>query len=359
MGHMDKIKVLIIEDSKMMQEILRKILSSDPDIQIVGTADDPLIARELIKKLNPDVLTLDIMLPHMDGITFLKNLMRLHPMPVVVVSTLTEKGSAIALEALAIGAIDYLAKPSQKDMSNLTRFSTELISAIKEAKDANVKKNVLSTIEDSSFGNIIYESEFLRNELIVIGASTGGIEAIETILFQLPKIFPSVLIVQHIKKEFNSAFTKRISKLYGLSIIEPVNQQRIVPGSIYIAPADYHFLVKKENNDYIAVLDDSPPIKNHKPSINMLFRSAAEAAGSSTVGILLTGMGNDGAEGMKAIHDAGGETIVQDEETSIVWGMPSSAIKLNAVDHITPLIQIPQTILKILDYKMTGIKVTD
>lgn len=354
---MKPIKVLIVEDSKLMQEVLHKVLSSDPEILVVGTAEDPLIARELIKKLNPDVITLDIMLPHMDGITFLKNLMRLHPIPVVVVSTLTEKGSAIALEALAIGAIDYLAKPAQKDMADLSHFSKELIHAVKEANNAHVKKNIVSMTPDAKFENIIYESDFLRNELIVIGASTGGIEAIETILFQLPKIFPPVLIVQHIKKEFNSAFAKRISKLYGLSIVEPEDHQKILPGSIYIAPGEFHFLVKKEGKDYVVAFDDSPPVKNHKPSINMLFRSAAEAAGANTVGILLTGMGSDGAEGLKAIHDAGGITIAQDEETSIVWGMPSSAIKMNAVDHVVPLIKIPQKILQILDYKMTGIKV--
>jgi two-component system chemotaxis response regulator CheB len=350
------IKVLIVEDSKLMQQVLKKILSSDPEINIIGTATDPLIARELIKQLNPDVLTLDIMLPHMDGITFLKNLMRLHPIPVVMVSTLTQKDSAIALEALAIGAIDYLAKPVQNDMNDLTLFSKELINSVKNAAKANVKKTLIPMTVDTNFLEIIYESHFLRNELIAIGASTGGIEAIETILLQLPKVFPPILIVQHIKKEFNSAFSKRIRKLYGLSIVEPENHMEIVPGCIYIAPGEYHLLVQKQKNHYIAIFDDSPPIKNHKPSINKLFSSVAVAAGAHSVGILLTGMGSDGALGLKAIHDAGGQTIAQDKESSVVWGMPSAAIKMDAVDYIVPLNNIPQKMLQILDFKMTGIK---
>ena len=194
-------------------------------------------------------------------------------------------------------------------------------------------------------------------EALAIGASTGGIEAIETILLQLPKVFPPILIVQHIKKEFNAAFSKRIRKLYGLSIVEPENNMEIIPGCIYIAPGQYHFTVQKHKNSYIAVLEDSPPVKNHKPSITKLFSSVAEAAGAHSVGILLTGMGSDGAIGLKAIHDAGGLTIAQDEESSVVWGMPSAAIKIDAVDYIVSLNNIPQKMLQILDFKMTGIKI--
>lgn len=354
---MDKIKVMIVEDSKLMQDILSKILSSDPSIEVVGIADDPLIARELIKEKMPDVLTLDVMLPHMDGITFLKNLMRLHPMPVIMVSTLTKKASSIAIEALAIGAIDYLVKPTQKDMSDdLSKFSQELISMIKTAVKANVAKNIIPVEGGQKLKEIIYQSDALRKEIIGIGASTGGIEAIETILLQLPQIFPPVIIVQHIKKEFGVAFSNRIRKLYGLSVVEPDNHMEILPGYIYIAPGGYHLMIQKHNDRYFSVLSDTPAIKNHKPAIDVLFRSMANAAGKHAIGILLTGMGSDGAEGLKAIRDAGGTTIVQDKESSVVWGMPGTAVKLDAVDHIVSLNHIPQKILQVLDIKMQEIK---
>lgn len=354
---MKPIKVLIVEDSKLMQEILSKILLSDPEIKIVGTAADPLIARELIKLHNPDVLTLDIMLPHMDGITFLKNLMRLHPLPVVMISTLTEKGSALALEALANGAVDYLAKPTQKQLDDLATYATELITAVKNAAQTNVAKNTAPfTSTEKNLRNVVYQSDMLKDKLIAIGASTGGIEAIETILLQLPQVLPPVIIVQHMKKEFSSAFSKRIRKLYGLSVIEPENYTEILPGNIYIAPASYHLIIKKQKNGFVTLLDDSPPVNGHKPSINMLFQSVAESIRYNGIGILLTGMGSDGAEGLKKIRDAGGATIVQDEASSVVWGMPGAAVKINAAEHVVSLNKIPQKILQIIDIKTLGIK---
>lgn len=349
---MTTIKVLIVEDSKIMQEIITKILSSDSTIEVVGVADDPLVARSMIKNLNPDVITLDIMLPHMDGITFLKNIMHLHPMPVVMISNLTEKGSEIALEALAIGAVDYLIKPSQGE-KNIQKFEKNLLSVIKNAAKANVKKNVLPPkAVDNKLKFMMEQTHLLRKEIIVIGASTGGIEAIETILLQLPQIFPPIVIVQHMRKEFAAAFPQRISQVYGLSAIEAQNQTELKPGFIYIAPAKYHLIIQEKNNHYYSLYDNSPPIKNHKPSIDLLFESVANVAGTHAIGVLLTGMGSDGAQGLKKIRDKGGITIVQDKESSIVWGMPGSAVKIDAADYVVSLNSIHQKILNIIDNKI-------
>ena len=353
---MGTIKVLIVEDSKLMQEIIAKTLSADPEIEVVGIADDPLIARDLIKKLNPNVLTLDIMLPHMDGITFLKNIMRLHPMPVIMISNLTQKGSAIALEALSIGAVDYLPKPT-KTKNDLEKFTSNLIKVVKIAAKANIVKNIVPlTPIDNQFRTLMSQSTLLKDEIIGIGASTGGIEAIETILLQLPQVFPPIVIVQHIKKEFSSSFAKRISKVYGLSAVEPMENTELKPGHIYIAPAETHLKIIRNSDFYVAVCDHSPPVKNHKPSIDVLFQSLAEIAGSHAIGVLLTGMGTDGAVGLKQIRDAGGITIAQDEKTSMVWGMPGAAVKLQAATYVVPLNQIHQKILQVIDHKVFGEK---
>lgn len=353
---MKTIKVLIIEDSKLMQQLLFTMLSSDPEIRVIGTVADPLIARDLIKKTNPDVITLDIMLPYMDGITFLKNIMRLHPMPVVMISALTEKGSAVALEALALGAVDYLAKPSHKDMDDLSKYTETLLTTVKNAAKANISKHLLPLLPPKSLEKIIHASELLQNELIVIGASTGGIEAIESILMQLPKILPPIIIAQHIKKEFSAAFSKRMTKLLGLNVIEPENYTEVMPGNIYIAPGEHHVVVKKRAHHYFITLNEDPPVNGHKPSIDILFRSVAEAVGTNCIGILLTGMGSDGAEGLKAIRDAGGVTVAQDEATSVIWGMPGAAVKLNAAQYVLPLDKIAQKILQIIDEKALKVK---
>jgi two-component system chemotaxis response regulator CheB len=350
---MKKIKVVIVEDSKLMQEILSRILSSDPDIEVAGIAEDPLIARDLIKKTNPDVLTLDIMLPHMDGLTFLKNLMRLRPMPTVMISTLTESGSALALEALALGAVDYLAKPTHDALNDLSKFEKELLTTVKNAANITFVKSV-SSVVNNKLPETVFQSDLLKKELIVMGASTGGIEAIETILLQLPQVFPPILIVQHIKKEFSSAFANRIKRLYGLLILTPERDTEIVPGHIYIAPGERHLVIKKKMNRYEACLQDTPALNGHKPSIDELFMSAAQAAGKDVTGILLTGMGTDGAKGLRAIHDAGGVTIVQDEQSSVVWGMPGAAVKMGVVDFIVPLSAISTKLLQTLDAKMLG-----
>ncbi len=353
---MKPIKVLIVEDSKLMQQLLYTMLSSDPEIRVIGIVSDPLLARDLIKKTNPDVLTLDIMLPYMDGITFLKNLMRLHPMPVVMISALTETGSAAALEALAIGAVDYLHKPANKELKDLTKYTEELVTTVKNAARANILKSVDTSTQAKSFEKIFYNSELLNKELIVIGASTGGIEAIENILMKLPKVLPPIIIIQHIKKQFSTAFARRMTKLLDLNVMEAEDYSEISPGKIYIAPGDHHVIVKKRSGHLFTTLNNDLPVMGHKPSIDVLFNSVAKAAGPNCIGILLTGMGADGAQGLKAIRDAGGATIAQDQESSLIWGMPGAAVKIDAAEFIVPLSEISQKILQIIDDRALKLK---
>lgn len=348
---MSMIKVVIVEDSKMMQKVLSSILSSDPGIIVVGVAADPYAARDLIKKTNPNVITLDVMLPQMDGITFLKNLMRLRPIPTVMISSLTEAGGGVAMDALALGAFDYIPKPTQADMADLSRFEAEVISTVKQA--ANSKVVAISAITAAKkLESIAYKSEFLKKEIIAIGASTGGIEAIESILLQLPRTLPPIVIVQHIRKEFSNSFAQRLKKLYGFNVVQPEHYAELMPAHIYVAKSDHHLIVKKDaKNHYVSSLRDTPPVNGHKPSIDKLFNSIAECAKGDCMGILLTGMGNDGAEGLMAMKVAGGVTLVQDEKTSVVWGMPGAAVKLKAVDYIVPIEKIPEKMLEILDQK--------
>jgi two-component system chemotaxis response regulator CheB len=351
MNSLAKIKVLIIDDSKQMREWLSQILSSDPDIVVVGQAPDPFSARDLIKKTHPSVLTLDIIMPHMDGLTFLRNLMRLHPLPVVVISSLAQQGSAIAKEAMAFGAIDYLPKPSINEMNPLDSDAKALIHRVKKA--ANSKADYLKfksqAAAKTTVNPLIYQSSFLKNIVIVIGASTGGIEAIESILHYLPKIFPPILIAQHIRQDFSKAFANRINKLYRLNVAEANDRDPILPGNVYIAPGGKHLCITSFGKGQLCKLMDTDAVQGHKPSIDVLFESAAETFGVNTIAILLTGMGEDGAHGAKRIQEAGGTVIVQDKETSVVWGMPGAAVKLKAMDYILPLGEIPQALLNILD----------
>lgn len=349
---MKNIKVLIVDDSKVMQDMLANILSSDAEIEVVGKACDPFVARDLIKQTNPDILTLDIMMPNMDGITFLKNLMRLHPLPVVMISSLTQKNSAYSLEALALGAIDYIPKPSFKDM-NSKRYIAELIATIKNSAKVTVYPRIFhkKLNEPTLFDTTKLNSNILKDNIIAIGASIGGIEAIESILTQLPKVFPPIVITQHIKKEFNLAFSNRINKLCSLTVKQADHNELIVPGFVYMAPCHAHLTIEKSPQGHKITLTDEPPFNGHKPSINALFYSIASAVSKNAIAILLTGMGTDGAEGLKKIREAGGITIAQDEESSVVWGMPGTAVKLNAADYILSLEQIPLKIFQILDDK--------
>lgn len=354
---MKKIKVLIVDDSVVMQNLLREILSIDPEIQVVGTASDPLEAREMIKKTNPDVITLDVIMPKMNGIVFLKNIMRLRPMPVIMISSLTQKNSDVALEALAAGAVDYMAKPTRKELENIIDYERALISMIKKAKDAGIQgSGRYSQIPARNVGDpgIIVsqykQAPVLRNTIIGIGASVGGIEAIEFLLRQWSGIMPAILVTQHIKKELNISFQQRLNKLTPLTVVTAEESLEILPGHVYISNSGTHFAIKKSPH-YFCTLLDSAPVNGHKPSVDVLFKSMAKEAGANAIGILLTGMGVDGAEGLKSIKDSGGVAIAQDKETSVVWGMPGAAVKIGATHFVLPLEKIPQQVLTILDAK--------
>jgi two-component system chemotaxis response regulator CheB len=344
-----KIKVLIVDDSKFTRELLGKILSADPEILIVGQASDAYVARELIKKVNPHVLTLDIMMPGMDGITFLKNLMRLHPLPVVMVSSLTEQDGAIALEALALGAVDYILKPSTDELGNIEVYAKKIIKMVKNAAKAHVSIKNYSENINLNTDKAIYQSEFLKKHIVAMGSSTGGVEAVESILRQMPKMFPGIVLTQHIRQDFVTPFANRINKLCRLKVVEAKEGDEIMPGFVYVAPSDHHLVIKLHKNYFYCELNNNVRVNGHRPSVDVLFHSVAENVGAHGIGVLLTGMGVDGANGAKAIHEAGGIVIAQDEATSVIWGMPGAAVQLKAADYVTPLPDIPQQLFRILD----------
>jgi len=354
---MSKIRVLIVDDSALVRQLLTEILSSDPVIEVVGTASDPYIARDKIKLLKPDVLTLDVEMPKMDGITFLANLMRLHPMPVVMVSSLTEKGADITLNALALGAVEVVSKPKVDLANTLHGYSDEIINKVKIAAKANIHAiekgiNTLKIEKKLSVDAVLPKKSantFINTEkLVAIGASTGGTEAIKNVLVQLPADTPGIVITQHIPEPFSGAFAQRMNIASKMIVREACDGERILVGHVYIAPGNQHLIVKGSGGRYICHLNDGPPVNRHRPSVDVLFRSVAQCAGPNAIGVILTGMGDDGARGMKEMHEAGASTIAQDEKSSVVWGMPGEAVKLGGVDHVTTLNNISAKILQIV-----------
>ncbi len=355
----NKIKVLIIDDSALIRKMLTEILAKDADIEVVGVAQDPYIAREKIKQLQPDVLTLDIEMPKMDGITFLRNLMRLHPMPVVMISSLTEKGADITFTALELGAVDFIAKPKIDVVQGLAEYAQRIIEKVRMAAKARVRTythaaNIAKLdVSVKNSADVILEKTAVTHlntteKIIAIGASTGGTEAIKDILMDMPANAPGIVITQHIPKAFSTPFSKRMNEASKMTVGEAKDGQQIIPGHVYIAPGDQHLLVERSGARYICCLSDGPLVSRHKPSVDVLFRSVAQNVGKNALGIMLTGMGDDGARGMSEMHEAGAYTIAQDENTSVVWGMPGEAVKLNAVDTILPLNSIAKKALQIL-----------
>ncbi len=350
------IRVLIVDDSAITRKVLREILSSDDDIEVIGTAMDPYVARTKIKQLNPDVLTLDVEMPKMNGINFLKNLMRLRPMPVVMVSSLTQKGADVALEALGLGAVDYIGKPDVISEASLADYSEEIINKIKMAAAINQVPGsppITPDAENSHTQKTSAKTSLRANrdlDIVVIGASTGGTEAIKEIISSLQPDKYSLIVVQHIPSAFSKAFAERINKLSALDVCEAIDNQRILPGHVYIAPGNQHLKIVRDGNNssYHCKLEDGEPVNRHKPSVDVLFKSVCTSAGSNAIGVLLTGMGSDGALGLKEIHDTGAITIAQDEQSSVVWGMPGEAVKLQAADFILPLNQIADKITTLI-----------
>ena len=361
-GPKPRVRVLIVDDSALVRRILSEVLSADPTLEVVGTASDAYMAREKIKQLNPDVLTLDVEMPKMDGVTFLRNLMRLRPMPVVMVSTLTEHGAEVTLDALAVGAVDYLPKPKIDIAATLTDYADELRAKIRSAATARVRPYTGSASANGGgavaprlgVDAVLAKSPPRRqfrttDRIIAIGASTGGTEAIKEVLVQLPADTPGVVITQHIPKAFSTPFARRMDACCQMTVYEAEDGQVILPGHVYIAPGDQHLLVVRDGARYVCRLDNGPPVNRHKPSVDVLFRSVAQQAGRSAIGVLLTGMGKDGAVGLKEMRDAGSPTIAQDEATSVVWGMPGEAVAIGAAAETLALGQVAARLTALAD----------
>ena len=347
-----RIRVLIVDDSALVRRLLTDMLSSDPSMEVLGAAGDAYIAREKIKELNPDVLTLDVEMPRMDGLTFLRNLMRLRPMPVIMVSSLTEHGAEVTLDALAIGAVDYLPKPKIDLAATLSDYKDELIAKVKIAARTRVYSRDVppSLSADAVLAKQNAPRQLRTTERIVaIGASTGGTEAIKDVLVKLPPDMPGVVITQHIPKLFSGAFARRMDSLCQMTVCEAEDGQQILRGHAYVAPGDKHLRVVRDGARYMCRLDDGPTVNRHKPSVDVLFRSVAEAAGRNAIGVILTGMGKDGALGLKEMREAGSPTIAQDEASSMVWGMPGEAVAIGAAVEVVTLADIHARILRLSD----------
>jgi len=356
----NKIKVLIVDDSSLIRQLLTKILETGNEIEVVGTAQDPYVARDKIKKLKPDVITLDVEMPRMDGITFLKNLMRLHPIPVIMISSLTEKGADVTLEALESGAIDFVSKPKIDLAHSLPDYTEEIISKVKAASRANVHaitvaSNSIGEVPPKNSADVILEKSQKSNKrhfkttdtIIALGASTGGTEAIKEVLIRMPADAPGMVISQHIPEAFSGPFAKRMNSCSAMTVYEAHDGQQILPGHVYIAPGSHHLLIERDGARFICRLNDGPAVNRHRPSVDVMFRSVAQNVGPNAIGVILTGMGNDGAEGIRELHEVGANTIAQDEKTSVVWGMPGESVKLGGVDSILPLNSIPGKIISL------------
>lgn len=341
---MKKIKVLCVDDSALVRNIMTEIINSHSDMEVVAVAPDPLVARDLIKLHNPDVLTLDVEMPRMDGLDFLERLMRLRPMPVVMVSSLTERGGEVTLRALELGAVDFVTKPKLGLRDGLLEYGNEIADKIRAAATSKPRRITPST-------NITPKrltSPFATTEkLVMIGASTGGTEAIRQVLEPLPINSPAILITQHMPAGFTKSFVQRLNTLCALQVYEAEHGQRILPGHVYLAPGGVaHMKVARSGANYIVELDPSEPVNRHRPSVDVLFESAASVVGKNAMGVILTGMGKDGAKGMLAMKNAGSVTIAQDEASCVVFGMPREAIQIGAAEMVVSLSKMSETILK-------------
>lgn len=347
-----KIKVLIVDDSALIRSVMSEIIGSQADMEVVGVAPDPIVARDLIKQTNPDVLTLDVEMPRMDGLDFLEKLMRLRPMPVVMVSSLTERGSEITMRALELGAVDFVTKPKLSIQSGMLEYSEMIADKIRAASKARIRPRSSQTVDGSKaptdslpmVKNPLTSSE----KLIIIGASTGGTEAIKNFLVQMPSDCPGILITQHMPEGFTRSFAKRLDGLCKISVTEAAGGERVLPGHAYIAPGHSHLELGRSGANYITKLDDGPPVNRHRPSVDVLFRSAATYAGKNAVGVILTGMGKDGAVGMLEMKEAGAYNFAQDEASCVVFGMPREAIAIGAVHEVGPLNDLPTKVLHYL-----------
>jgi two-component system chemotaxis response regulator CheB len=345
-----KIKVLCVDDSALVRSLMTEIINSQPDMMVCATAPDPLVARELIKQHNPDVLTLDVEMPRMDGLDFLEKLMRLRPMPVVMVSSLTERGSEITLRALELGAVDFVTKPRVGIRDGMLEYSEKLADKIRAASRARVRQTPNAAHApaasaahkpSANLNNPLVSTE----KLIIVGASTGGTEAIRELLVPLPPDAPGVMIAQHMPPGFTKSFAQRLDGLCRISVKEAEHGERVLPGHAYIAPGHAHLLLVRSGANYVAHLSDEPPVNRHRPSVDVLFRSAAQHAGKNALGVILTGMGRDGAQGMLEMQQAGAYTFAQDEASCVVFGMPREAIATGGVSEVAPLSEMSRRVM--------------
>jgi two-component system chemotaxis response regulator CheB len=350
---MQKVRVLIVDDSALVRKVLTTMLESDPGIEVVGTAADPLIAREKIKQLNPDVLTLDVEMPRMDGLTFLDNLMRLRPMPVVMVSTLTERGADVTLRALELGAVDFFTKPAADLANTFMEHAPEICAKVRLAAGAKPRERAAVTRLDVpprlSADAVLPRTQTAGTRggtrIIAIGASTGGTEAIRVVLEAMPPTAPPIVITQHIPAAFSGPFAARMDSCSAMRVMEARDGQPIQAGHAYIAPGSQHLLVMWDGARHVCRLHDGPPVNRHKPAVDVLFRSMAASVGAATIGVLLTGMGDDGARGLGELKEIGAPTLVQDEASSVVWGMPGAAWKAGAAVEMLGLDAIAARLL--------------
>ncbi|MCX7897865.1 MAG: chemotaxis response regulator protein-glutamate methylesterase [Rhodocyclaceae bacterium] len=351
---MSKIKVIIIDDSAVVRQVNKEILQRQPDIEVIAACPDPIYALEKMSQVWPDVIVTDIEMPRMDGLTFLRKIMSEHPTPTVVCSSLTEKGAATTLEALAAGALTIITKPKLGVKQFLQDASDDIVSAVRAAARANMRHLIPtlaavrpkpgSPAASAALQNMSALTE-TTDKVIAIGTSTGGTQALEAILTQLPRVIPGIVIVQHMPEKFTAMFAERLNDLCEIEVREAKDGDRVLPGRALIAPGGRHMMLKRSGAQYYVEVRDGPPVNRHKPSVDVLFRSVAQAAGRNAMGIIMTGMGDDGARGMKEMHDAGALTIAEDETTCVVFGMPKMAIELGGVDKVLPLHGIPQEMI--------------
>jgi two-component system, chemotaxis family, protein-glutamate methylesterase/glutaminase len=345
------IKVLVVDDSAIVRQILTRELNKAPDIEVVATASDPFIARDKILHYNPNVMTLDIEMPRMDGITFLRKVMQHRPLPTIIVSSLTPKGSAMALDALKAGAIDVVSKPGEA--YTIGDVAVMLIDRVRAASRVDYKK--INTIQHQVSQSSSRRLSLLAttDKIIAIGASTGGTVAIEHVLRQMPSNAPGIVIVQHMPAQFTTSFAERLDSLCDIEVREAQNGDAIVSGKALIAPGNFHMEVRRSGARYYVEITDGPQMFHQRPSVEILFNSVAKYVGANAVGVILTGMGADGAEGLLTMKQSGSPTIAQDEETSVVWGMPGEAVKLCAAEKILPLDAIAEETLRMIGRRET------
>ncbi len=343
------IRVLIVDDSALIRQMFREFLSAEPDIEVVDTAHDPYDAREKIKLHNPDVLTLDIEMPKMDGLSFLEKIMSLRPMPVIMVSSLTQKGADETIRALEIGAVDYLGKPVvDQNRETIGKMRAELVEKVRHAAQAKVRRSTAAVTSETGAQILSYHPPTSGNKTVIaIGASTGGVEALRDIFLKLPGNLPPIVITQHMPEHFTRSFAARLDTLSQVEVSEATHHARLKSGHAYIAPGGMtHLKIVKLGNDYVCKLEEGAPVSSHRPSVDVLFHSVAEAVGANAIGIILTGMGKDGAEGLKAMRDAGAVTIGQNQASCVVYGMPRAANAMGAVQTECALDDIPATLLR-------------